>query len=320
LKKIIIPNTDAIFDPAFASEEARRVFGDYLDAAADLREYGKDLLKRLMASSVDNLPDLVVVAGLLRQLVVSLDGWQLCATGGAAQAARVHLRGVLEAFLYMEWILTRGKERWARQLYIATIRANRRSTRRAIPGTEEHRLFSEAWEQSFEQPHTFSAETIAQARLQDRGAQDLMESRVYEHIYRDFEAFVAKRGREPEWFEIGHGAVNSIYGLASELGRRAEYFVLYESYSEAAHGDRTNLHFRKESEGNLSLEPVRAVAALASDVSLAIGLPMRAYLLLLQHYRPDERPVFARTYVERWRKQMGSPNVTVNTERVPLYG
>jgi hypothetical protein len=271
------PNSDPIFDPVYATHEARRVFGEHLETVAEIREYGRDLLKRLMSTSVSNLLDLVVVAGLLRQTLVAVDGWHLCASNGAAQAARLHLRSCLEAFVYIEWILTKGKEPWARRLYVANVRGNRRAARRLVPGTEEHRLFHGAWRETFGQEYDLGADVVEAARGQDQHALDALEHRANEHVYRDFEAFLARHGREAEWYQLGDDGVPSIFAMASALGRRAEYYVLYEAYSAAAHGIRTDLHFRKKKDGRVLLEPVRDPSALRDDVSLAVSMPIRAY-------------------------------------------
>lgn len=313
---IEVPNEDPILDPSYAASEAQRVFGDHLDTVAELRDYGRELLKRLMSTSVRHLPDLVVVAGLLRQTVVALDAWHLCATSGAAQASRLHLRSSLEAFLYTEWILVKGKEPWARRLYVANVRDNRRAARRLVPGTEEHRLFHEAWRESFGHDYVPRPEAVEAAAAQDRNALDTLEQRNNEHVYREFEAFVAKHDREPEWYQLGTDGVGSIFALASALGRRAEYYALYEVYSAAAHGTRTDLHFRKEPDGRILLEPVRNPAGLRDDVSLAVSMPLRTYLLLIEHYRPAERPAFVARYAERWRRKMVAPKVEVNVQAV----
>lgn len=312
------PDVEPLLDPTYAESEARRVFGDRLDVVADLRAYGRDLFKRLTVTSVQSLPDLVVVGGLLRQTLVSLDGWHLCASQGAAQAARLHLRSYLEAFLYIEWIITKGVEPWARRLYIANVRNAKRVARRLIPGTEEHRLFNEAWKKSFDADYAVRAEAQAAAEAQDRSALDAQEHPANEPIYREFEAFVAKVGREPEWHELGVDGVPSIFKLATTLDRRAEYYALYEAYSTAVHGTRSDLHFRKDNSGAILFEPVRNPARLLDDVGLAVAMPVRTYQLLLGHYRPGELVDFAKTYAERWRACMQPPNVKVNDRLISL--
>jgi hypothetical protein len=310
-----VENTDAFLDPAYAEAEAIRAFGAYLEAAASLRDYGRDLFKRLVATVVRSLPDLVVV-GLLRGALSALDAWHLAASHGAAQAGKLHLRTLLEAFLYTEWILKRGVEPWARRLYVANVRDARRHARRLIPGTEEYRLLNAAWESEFGNPYSATAEAEAVAREQDRSALNTLEHSANENIYREFEAFFASHRREAEFYELGDDAVPSIFALATALGRRAEYYSLYEVYSDVAHGSRTDLHFHKSSDGHIVFEPVRNPASLKDDVSFAVMMPIRLFHMLLEHYRPDECSTFAQNYVERWRAFMNPPSVQVNEQIV----
>ena len=58
---IEIANTDPILDPAFAQHNAERAFAEHFEAVSELRDYGRDLIKRHMTTCVDNLPDLVIV-------------------------------------------------------------------------------------------------------------------------------------------------------------------------------------------------------------------------------------------------------------------
>lgn len=313
---ILRPNTDTFLDPDYAAGEAQRAFGEYFAVAVELRGYGRDLFKRLMAVAVRDLPDLVLVAGLLRQVVVAIDAWHLCASSGAGQAAKVHLRSLLEASLYIDWILRSDKETRARRLYIANVRANRRAARRLIKGTEEQRVFSESWKSTFGHPYETTDDVAAAAREQDQSALDSMEAAPNEPVYRDFEAFVASYRREPEWYQIGQDGVQSIFGLATALGRQAEYYALYETYSDATHGSRTDLHFRKNREGAILIEPVRNPAHLKEDICLAIGMPIRIFLKLIEHYRPQEREMFVRNYITRWRSYTRPPNVQVNEKVV----
>jgi hypothetical protein len=102
------------------------------------------------------------------------------------------------------------------------------------------------------------------------------------------------------------------------LGREAEYMVLYDAFSDATHGSRTDMHFRRTGTGPLMIAPVRQPAELRNDVTFAFSLVLSVYQRLLERYRPDEMESFRRAFLERWREFMQPPKIQVESEPVLL--
>ena len=162
--KIVFPNTDPLLDPAFASHEAQRCLPDQIALLQELRDHLRDLIKRAFGQHKDSVHDLVVIGGLSKQALVALDGLCICLEAGAAHAGHIQARAQWEATLFVEWILQNGRERWGRQYYVADIRRERNSTRRAIIGTPENAAYQELWRETYEkEPNEFSEEFVKKA-------------------------------------------------------------------------------------------------------------------------------------------------------------
>lgn len=310
---IDVPNRDPLLDPAFASTQAAKLFPDQLAASADLVEYGKLLIKRLVHVAVKDVDDIVIVCGLLRQIVLSLDAWHALASVGAVQAGRPHIRGAFESSLYLEWILTQGKDRWARQLYVASLRRLRIAGRRLIPGTKEQEEFSNAWNAKWGVPYTPNTTAIADATAQDTEITRLLSSPSYSAMNIDFDA--RRQKYEPYWFAVGTGSVKTIGAMATTLNRKAEYVGIYGPLSVATHGADPVLHFKVESSTGLSIEPIRNPVRLGADFALLVGMVLTTYRRLLEEYRAEEVASFNQHYIDKWRQAfMNPPQVTEDTE------
>lgn len=306
-------NTDPLLDPAYATTQAAMLFREQLEAAADLIDYGKLLIKRLIHVSVKEVDDVVIVCGLLRQVVLSLDAWHALASVGAVQAGRPHIRGAFESSLYLEWILTKGKQRWARQLYVASLRRLMVAGRRLIPGTPEQVEFTEAWRDKWGTPYAPSAEAIKGALEQDSHLTALLASPTYSSIDADFQA--ALKRHEPHWYAVGAYSVQSLSAMATELKRKAEYIGIYGPLSVATHGSDPVLHFRVEKDRGLTVDPIRNPVNLGVDFRLLVGMVLTVYRRLLEEYRPDEVAGFNQHYVEKWRSAfLNPPQVTERSE------
>lgn len=287
----VTPNEDALFDPAFARAEAQRIYGEHLATIAEVREYGCNLLRSIPATSGHHVLDFVLVAGLLRQAMVGLDGWLVLASEGAAQAARTEARVVWEAALYQRWVLTMGRVRWARQLYVASLRRGRQTARRIMKDAEEHRQYEAAWA-AWRRAAAVGATGLTSAeapgQASDRGAQELLESSLYDSMNRDFELELSKTGREPEWHSPGVDGVPSIRAMAERLGALPDYLVLYGTLSDATHGTAADLHFRLEGGSPVALEPIRNASLLDKDMQVMVPALVRMLADLTAAYRPDE--------------------------------
>lgn len=306
-------NTDPLLDPVYATAQARALFPEQLMAAVDLIDYGKLLIKRLMHVAVKEVDDVVIVCGLLRQVVLSLDAWHALVSVGAVQAGRPHIRGAFESSLYVEWILVSGKQRWARQLYVGSLRRLRVACRRLIPGTSEQLDFSIAWMAKWGTTYAPASDAITNAIAQDTDLTTLLASARFAAIDADFRT--ASKRREPHWYAVGAGAVPSISAMAAALNRKAEYIGIYGPLSVATHGSDPVLHINVEKDGGVSVEPIRNPVKLGADFTLLVGMVLTTYRRLLQEYRPDEAAGFNTHYIDKWRPAfLSPPQVTERSE------
>ena len=313
------PNTDPILDPRYGAAEAKRHFSTQLAVARDMADYGAQLLKRVFATcGRDKIEDLVVIAALFRQALVSFDACVLCLENGAVDASNVHARGLLETDLYLEWILTQGKERWGRQLYVANLRQERDWDRRVIPGTAENAIFASAWRDTIGKPFVVDPVIEAGARKQEAAINAILEKPAYHAINTSFDKARGTRPYEPEWYKPGPDAPRSIAHIADMLGRKAHYATLYSVFSGHVHGTRTKNGFCVDEDGMVVIEPVRSVADISSTFSPTVAIWRGLCRRIIHHYRPDEAQAFALKYENDWKSRLSFPEIKEATVPVVI--
>jgi len=279
-----------------------------------MAEYGSRLLMRAMPRTKNSVPDWVVVGTLFRQVVATLDAFALCLENGAVDAAHVHARGLFEARLFLEWVLTKGKERWGRQLYVATLREKLSWANRIVLGTSENAGYVEAWMESYGKAPPSSPAIEAQAKKSVAEINALLDSPPYREINRWFEKH-AKPGRETDWYRPGDGAPTSIWAMARALKRRPDY-LLYKHLSGYVHGDNVSTHSRVLAGGMITVEPIRSVEHLIAVFPYTSRWAADAFRQVLQEYRGGELPEYRALYEKQWMPRFELPQVIVNTSWV----
>jgi Family of unknown function (DUF5677) len=235
------------------------------------------------------------------------------AESGASQAAEVHLRGSLEALLYIEFILQKDTSLRGRRLYISMVRTKRRQARRFIPKTKEHEALNRAWLAANGVPYELTAEKLEAGAEGSKAADEVLSHPANAAVNAEFDAFAAKKNRrEAKWHELGDGGVGNIRDLAKAVNREAEYQILYSSYSESTHGSYMDDHFRKSPEGLLAVQPIRDPARLNDHLSFSFTLPMIAYKHLTERYRPGELEVYTGRYMTKWKPFTEQQKIVVN--------
>jgi hypothetical protein len=303
-----VANTNAILDPEYAVSEAAK-FKAQIEVATLIRSYASNLLVRSYVTSPKQVPDLMVIALLFHQALSAYDAWLLCLENGAVDASNLHARSLWEASLYLDWILSNGKERWARQLYVSSIREELQWVRRSIKGTLENEIFKSAWTDAFHVEWTALNDQQNYLINRERELLRLLSSKTYEKINSDFE-LVSRRGKpEPDWYRPGEGSPKSLYDMAKRLGRSAEYTTLYKIYSSYSHGTRADNHFKVRND-SVVIEPVRRLARFR-DAFIAPTYTMIGILQsVIEEYRPGEAASFASQYA-KWKPALQVPKVVV---------
>ena len=307
--------TNLLLDPTYAKAETERIFQPQLTMAREFVEESSRLLLRAFAASKRDMTDLILIGVLYRQVVAMFDSAVLNLENGACYASLVPIRGMWEAGIALEWMLLRGKEHYARQYFVAFLRAQRSWASNLILGTPERAVSDGARLKSGKEPFNPAPERIASAREAVESVNYLLAQDIYRDIEAEFEKKKKGPDRDVEWH---HPDPGSIYKVAEGLGRLDEYKQIYRYLSYPTHGGLLNTHLEMQ-EGGAVIEHVRSADTFPRAFEFAICFALRSYLHILDEYRPAEHADFAKRYLERWRQQFHNiPEVVIDPEYLPL--
>ena len=221
---------DAILDRPEAETHVTTYFADECRVLGAMVDYGTHLIPRCWSGSAKSLRDIVALTVLTKQAVGLLDAAHVLLCSGAVQPARLQLRGLFEVSIYIDWILTQSSERRARAYYVANLRRRLHWVMRAKVDTAEWKEFSDDFK-TLALPDAFKdAQHLVEAEL------TLLNAALAKPQYRPMNSeFNHVRGlskHDPQWFVVAadrkHVRKPTLYTLAKQLDRRAEYRLIYE--------------------------------------------------------------------------------------------
>jgi hypothetical protein len=106
----------------------------------ELVDYGVGLINKC-AQHGGSLADLVVKAHFFKHAVTMLDAVEVQLSRAAVFSAGVSARSMLEAYVYLAWLLAKDTEDRGRQFYVWHLRQKRLWAKRVIPGPPEFEQF-----------------------------------------------------------------------------------------------------------------------------------------------------------------------------------
>jgi hypothetical protein len=289
---------EKILDRHTSAQYIREHFQDSLELLREVTNYGSRLIPRCFVSSKRKLPDIVVLGVLLKQAVAMLDAVEVLVSQGALYAAHVPARALFEAYLYINWILQKDKEKRATYYYVWQLRRLRTWDRRVIPTTSEHLRFKKAIKQlNLSQ----DGEKQQDASKEISEIDKLLSKDGYKEINAEFDKIkMSNRDYDKQWY-LPCGA-KSIADMARQLEIEPQYDIFYAQFSEIAHAQSFRKHILVKGKG-IVFEPIRHLEGIRSFLTIVLALAIGLYQSVLNEYRSGELPNFSRKYLEEWRSR-----------------
>ena len=281
----------------------------WIDLIRDLTNYGSLLIPRCFSSSARDLKDAVVLAILLRQVVAMLDGIEVLLSNGAVHAAQLQLRALLEASVYIEWILQSDSEKKAAYYYVHNLRRKRLWASRTQPGSAESEEFIAMMTDTGVQINDRVRE-VSKQQLQD--IDRVLSQPKFAEINKDFDKHRKGKRYDPAWYvPLGQRRFGMI---ARSVGKGSLYTIVYSGASEVMHTSSYDQHV-KIGKGELTFQPIRSLEGFESVLRFSLAIALFTFRRILQEYRDGELPLFGRKYVEKWQKEfINFPQIKFETE------
>jgi Family of unknown function (DUF5677) len=303
-----------LLDRGKALADVKRAFSGQLEMLRDVTNYGTNLIPRCFGSSDKGLKDVVVLTILLRQVVAMLDGFELLVSNGSVHTAALQARALFEASAYIDWILSADSEKKATYYYVHNLRRQRRWAQRFQQGSPEATAFAAL---GGDLPSLRDQNAIDQAAKTLKDIDRVLSQTAFAVVSQAFDKYAPKGRKGDQAWYVPLG-MRSLSGIASAIGRSAEYAVFYSTWSETMHSSNYAQHVRV-GQGTITFEPIRKLSGFRSLFTTTAATVLNTYRKILEHYRPGELQAHFRKYRENWQKAlMEVPTIKYEvTTRIP---
>jgi Family of unknown function (DUF5677) len=310
---MIIPEDPhkGLLDDEGSTEFVSQQLKPWTNLLRDLANYGSNLIPRAYSSSGKMLSDAVVIGILLRQFVAMIDAVEILLCRSAVHAAALQLRAMLEASVYIEWMLAGDRESKATHYYVHNLLRLRLWAMRVQPGTAESSSFKHVMEKAgLPVDETLGNEGKNQVQEIDR----ILSQARFTDVRDKFRDWKKQHGRAASWYSpLG---VTDLRNMAVNVGKEPLYVIIYGPGSEAMHASNYGHHVGFNS-GRVTFYSIRHPKAFSNTVRLTATLAMGIFMKVLSEYREGESARFGQKYLERWQKAFVSiPQLKINEKDV----
>lgn len=292
----------ALIDRATSAVHVKENFSGIMAVFRDVVNYGSNLIPRCFVSSNRGLEDAIILGVLVRQAIAMFDAIEILISNSAVYACYLQVRALFEVSLYLEWILKIDTEKRAKYYYVANVRQERVWAQRTQSGSPENIVYEKIMEPlgNVVPDATKQMESEGQKYLQE--IDRILAQASFTDINKDIEVYRAKNNLkyEPQWYApLGSRSVRQ---LAKDVKRLHEYELIYSESSEVMHSTSSKHHI-KFSHGHITLTPIRHLEGIDSVVQFSMGMVLKIYMTVLNHYRQSEIGDFSKKYIENWRQE-----------------
>jgi hypothetical protein len=290
---------DAILDRNLFKVQIADSFAPQIALLEQLVNYGTNLIIRCFNSSARGIPETVALLGFVKHAITSLDAIHILVKEGAALACFPHIRSLFEIDLYLRWIFASDYQNRGTAYFVWNIRRKRYWLRCYREGTPEYVANAAHMKGAPGGPPSIphSQEQIQAAIDQEDGKLNCPETSYVNGL---FNQMVSNSGKDVEWYKPF--GVQSIRGMAINLGDEAAYKVFYAQYSQATHGLSLDhqLHFNAP-EREVIFDHIRTLDNVDQVFQMTFHYAMKVFRHALSRYRPGEIDALNRRYKEEWR-------------------
>lgn len=285
-----------------------------LDSLRDFVDYGTHLVLRCYYTSEKSLKDVVALFSLFKNALSMADAIEVMMRQGVIRPSQLQLRSLFEVSVTLQWILQESGDERARAYHVANLRKRRLWASRYLPGTDENEAFQYFWDTVGK--ITPSSAREKEARAQIDNLNKVLSRPSMSNLNERFETFYQKNKREQDWYRIL--GINSFREIAKDVGRTAEYALIYIFGSEVMHGSTYTGQVAFDG-SKVIIDSLRSPEEIRDSLTQAMALTFRMIRSTLDHYRPAELENLDRKYRKDWDSPLKRiPKITIKQSTVTL--
>ena len=265
------------------AEDLGKKISEPLDSLRVIVDEGTRMVVRCFHTSEKTLKDIVALFSMFKNALAMVDAIEVMMRQGVVNPGLLQIRSLLEVSVTLQWILQETGDERAKAYHVANLRRERLRASRYLPGSAEHTAFQDFY--NVVGHKTPSPERQKELRRQIAQLDKALSDASFSALNSKLEAHYKKRGFEQEWYRVvGAGSFRQI---AQEVGRSAEYSVIYVSGSELMHGSTYTGQVTFDG-SDVVTDPIRSPEHATYTLQTAMLLTIKMLDLTLEYYREGE--------------------------------
>lgn len=241
---------------------------------------------------------------LLRHVLEMLDAISILTRTRCAEPIKLNLRSLLEALLYIEYILE-DKGQWERRALsyiLATKRTHHQQLQKFDPNTAQGKQFLEA----VEKDKMASGYKLPELPKGFSEPSSLFSSEYYKDVEAEWQRMKEERKKQGRtahisWYSL-FGGPKSLKELADKVRLTLLYETLYRFDSDYAHGGAILSYFRSKGD-QPAFVSLRHPRNLQNFVATSITLALRVYRIMLGFFDAEKLRMLEQWYIARIRNR-----------------
>lgn len=261
------------------------------------------MIIRCLSTTDVGMVEMVTIGILLKHAVSMLDGIHVLISNGAVYSSNLQLRSLLEASLYMQWILKADSVNRAKCFYVGDLRRQLEWNRRYQVGTPENLDYIPGFKWRKPRPELEDVKLNEELQKDEHTIGQILDEDEFRLINQSFTKLRKNKGHDVPWYKVA--GAKSVFQIADDLKRTVEYKLIYAFGSEVMHPSSCQDHVIFEGDV-VSYKQIRSLEDLDVVLRAAIPTVLWTYQVVLMHYRPTEIENFAKRYANEWREPFWS--------------
>lgn len=290
--------TEPIFEihPRKEKPEIEALLLEFSQGIDEVVNFGTHILKWDIEESTgveENIP----ITMMLRHFLEMTDAISILVKNSSIDPCKPLLRGILETFLGLEYILERDTKNRALGFLIWHSHKNLKLSKKFTPGEKSNNLFMSKLKKDKILKGEMTPLDLPGFEEHILELDELISLPIYATAEREYQSFISQRKKEPAWFQLFNGPAN-IEQLANHLNRQALYEIPYRNWSGPTHGtDILTNKLSQSTDGNIEIVQIRFAKDAQIVTQYAFTISLLLYQLMTEKRIPKHKIHYANWYM-----------------------
>jgi hypothetical protein len=282
--------------PRQEDPEIEKLLIEFSKGIEEVVNFGTHVLKWEVTEATgtdENIP----VAMMLRHFLEMMDAVSILVRKSSIDPCKPLLRGILETFFGLEYILEADTKNRALAFLIWHYHKDLKLSKKLTPGEQSYNQLKSKLNQDKTLSGQSNPPSIPGLDKHILNLEKLISLPLYDEVEKEYQSLIASGRKNPAWHQLFNGPEN-IEQLANHLKRQGLYEVLYRSWSGPTHGtDIITSKLSQSAEGHAEIVQIRYVKDAQMVTQFAFTLGIMVYQLLTDKRIPNHKLNVANWYL-----------------------